>query len=151
MKTAIIVCLRWHVVLLGLAILIPPCLAQDFDVTVDRAPDYRARWPLPTTETYRVRQVGPGYYPSYYPSRYSGYSGGGYYGPSAGPAFYYDIRPTAYVSPITNPQAFVPQPGIVLNTRQHDRVARKAAQRKMLEAALEEHVRLHGEPTERRR
>lgn len=117
--------------------LIPPCLAQDFEVTVDRPPDFRARWPEPTNQTYRVRNVGPGSNSGcYQPS--GQYSGGG---------VFYNIEPVPYY----NPHLRSVQPGIVLNTPTSVRIARKEAQRNQLNAVLEQYARENPEPKKRRR
>jgi hypothetical protein len=99
-------------------------------VTVDRAPDYRARWPRTTTETYRVRQVGP--------ASYHSYPAPGYYQPYAAPILY-DVKPVPYVSPLSHPHLYSVPQGIVLNTRQHVRVEAKALQRAYRDAYVQEY------------
>lgn len=135
--------MKTHLLCLLSFVFIPPCLAQDFDVTVDRAPDYRNRWPSPTTQTYRVRQVGPYNSGSCYPSALP-YG----YVPYAVPV---NVRSVPYMSPFSNPQAYQVPPGIVLNTPPHVRAARNAQKRAIENAILAEYVRQHGMPTSRSR
>lgn len=108
----------WKFSILFCFTFIPPCLAQNFDVTVNRDPDYRDRWPTSTTERWTVRGNQP--YGGYgYCSPYGGYAPYGYGGN------YVIDQSLPFVSPLTHPGLYRPQPGIVLNTPSWLRVQMK--------------------------